>query len=107
MGDTPSKSPFARLDTNLMRSTKTDSQLQEETGERPNARTVEQANARTPERKKGKRITTRESFDIYEDQMASLREISYLEKREGKLGSMSAMVREALDTYLAKRTSDK
>lgn len=60
-------------------------------------------NARTDERPNGKRIITRNSFEVYEDQMDALRELSYQEKRLGKLGSMSAMVREAIDTYLKTR----
>ena len=67
--------------------------------ERPNTRTVERPNA--------KRIITRNSFEIYEDQMDSLRRLSYEEKLQGKLGSMSAMVREAIDTYILKKTSEK
>jgi hypothetical protein len=39
--------------------------------------------------------------------MDSLRKLSFQEKMEGKLGSMSGMVREAIDTYLSKRTTDK
>src|SRR5437899_934284 len=103
MPDGASINPFSRLDTNLMRSTKTTQQAQERTPEQANARTPERVNSSTPVRPNGKRITSRESFDIYEDQMASLRDISYEEKKEGKLGSMSAMVREALDDYLRKR----
>ncbi len=60
----------------------------------------ERANARTPVRPNARRIITRNSFEVYEDQMDSLRELSYQEKREGRIGSMSAMVREALDNYL-------
>jgi hypothetical protein len=67
----------------------------------------ERANAPTDQRPNGKRIITRNSFEIYEDQMDSLRKISYQEKMAGKLGSMSGMVREAIDTYLQKRTSGK
>jgi hypothetical protein len=67
----------------------------------------ERANATIPERQNGKRIITRNSFEIYEDQMDSLRRLSYQEKMEGKLGSMSGMVRDAIDTYLLKRTSVK
>jgi len=70
--------------------------------ERPNVRIPERSNARTPERPNGKRIITRNSFEVYEDQMDSLRDRSYQEKRAGKLGSMSAMVREAIDAYLKK-----
>jgi hypothetical protein len=62
--------------------------------ERPNGRATERAN--------GKRIITRNSFEVYEDQMDSLRDRSYQEKRAGKIGSMSAMVREAIDSYLKK-----
>ena len=67
----------------------------------------ERANAPSPERPNGKRIITRNSFEIYEDQMDSLRKLSFHEKMDGKLGSMSGMVREAIDNYLLKRTPSK
>jgi hypothetical protein len=67
----------------------------------------ERANARTPVRANGKRIITRNSFEIYEDQMDSLRRRAMEEKMEGRLGSMSAMVRAAIDEYLHKKTSEK
>ena len=54
-------------------------------------------NARSPVRPNGKRIITRNSFEIYEDQKESLRKLSLQEKMEGKLGSMSQMVRDAID----------
>ena len=82
----------------------------------PNEQTVQQeqkhpaperANARTSERANGKRIITRNSFEIYEDQMDALRSLSFQEKLEGKVGSMSHMVREAIDAYLQKRASGK
>jgi hypothetical protein len=60
----------------------------------------ERAFGRSYERANARRIITRNSFEVYEDQMDSLRELSYQEKREGRIGSMSAMVREALDNYL-------
>lgn len=69
--------------------------------------TTERANARTPERHNGKRIIARNAFEIYDDQMSSLRKLSLQEKMEGKLGSMSSMVREAIDDYLQKRLSEK
>jgi hypothetical protein len=72
--------------------------------ERPNDRILQRPNDRTPERVNGKRIITRNSFEVYEDQMDSLRDRSYQEKRAGKLGSMSAMVREAIDAYLKKNS---
>jgi hypothetical protein len=66
------------------------------TSERPNGRTP----TRTPERPARRRIITRNSFEIYEDQMESLRKLSYKEKMEGGVGSMSRMVRDAIDHYL-------
>src|SRR3954466_6885048 len=62
----------------------------------------ERANAPTDQRPNGKRIITRNSFETYEDQMESLRKLSYKEKMEGKPGSMSKMVRDAIDEYLEK-----
>lgn len=66
----------------------------------------ERANAPTPERPNGKRIITRNSFETYEDQMEALRKLSFKEKMEGKVGSMSKMVRDAIDEYLEKRSSE-
>jgi hypothetical protein len=62
-------------------------------------------NAPSPVRPNGKRIITRNSFEIFEDQMDSLRKLSFQEKMDGRLGSMSNMVREAIDEYLQKKTS--
>ena len=67
--------------------------------ERPYARSVVRPN--------GKRIITRNAFEIYEDQMDRLRKISLEEKMNGKLGSMSAMVREAIDAYLQRKSTGK
>ena len=61
-------------------------------------------NGRAGERPNTKRIITRNSFEVFEDQMDSLRDRSYQEKRAGKIGSMSAMVREAIDAYLKKNS---
>jgi hypothetical protein len=67
---------------------------------RANDRSPGRAFARTPVRQPARRIITRNSFEIYEDQMDALRRLSFQEKMEGKVGSMSAMVRAAIDTYL-------
>src|SRR5712692_10803056 len=75
--------------------------------EQPHQPTSERENARPPVRPNGKRIITRNSFEIYEDQMDSLRKHSLQEKMEGKIGSMSQMVREAIDTYLKKSAATK
>jgi hypothetical protein len=73
----------------------------------PKQQVHERTDAPTGQRPNGKRIITRNSFEIYEDQMGSLRTLSYQEKMEGKLGSMSGMVREAIDNYLRTRTPGK
>jgi hypothetical protein len=75
--------------------------------EQANQAKPERANTRTPVRPNGKRIITRNAFEIYEDQMDRLRKISLEEKTNGKLGSMSAMVRDAIDSYLQKKTPEK
>jgi hypothetical protein len=41
--------------------------------------------------------------DIYQDQYNSLKQLADEERRHGGLGSMSAMVREALDKLIAER----
>ncbi len=116
-------SPFANLDTSLLRSTKPPIEKRDETipspiqkdsprtGVRPLTRWHERANAPTPAesfaripvRPNGKRIITRNSFEIYEDQMDALRRLAFEDKMAGTGGSQSAMVREAIDTYLEKR----
>lgn len=51
----------------------------------------------------GKRkIKSRHAFDIYEDQVETLQQLSLEDRMHGGAGSMSAMVREALDEYIAK-----
>ncbi len=82
-------------------------ELAVQSSERPNARTPASSFARTPVRDTTKRIITRNSFEIYEDQMDSLRKLSFKDKMDGKIGSMSAMVREAIDKYLEDHPADK
>ena len=45
----------------------------------------------------------RHPFDIYQDQYDALRALAMEERKQGGVGSMSAMVREALDTLIAAR----
>ncbi len=51
----------------------------------------------------GRRTMRRHPFEIYDDQYQTLRKISLEEKLQGGLGSMSAMVRNAIDAYIQKR----
>ena len=48
-------------------------------------------------------IRQRQPFDIFEDQYRELKQIAEDERGAGLPGSMSRMVREAIDAYLAKR----
>jgi hypothetical protein len=45
----------------------------------------------------------RHPFDIYQDQYESLQQLALEERKQGGVGSMSAMVREALDSLIAAR----
>ncbi len=57
-----------------------------------------------PKTRPGKRVMKqRHPFDIYEDQYDSLRELSLADRKRGGMGSMSAMVRQALDEFIAKK----
>lgn len=113
MADTASNNPFARLDTALMRSTKSPEKTSiaskpQQQPASPQKPLPERVNARTMERSNRRRIITRNSFEIYEDQMDALRKLAAKElETTGKLGSMSAMVREAIDTYIQKHSSEK
>jgi hypothetical protein len=50
-----------------------------------------------------RKIKSRHAFDIYEDQVEELQKLSLEDRMSGGTGSMSAMVREALDDFIAKR----
>lgn len=49
-----------------------------------------------------RKIKTRHPFDIYEDQVEELRQLALEDRMRGGVGSQSAMVREAIDDYIAK-----
>lgn len=66
-----------------------------------NARPPESPFARTPGR--FRRTITRYSFEFYHDQVETLKKFSLEEQLRGEKGSMSEMVRQALDMYIAKR----
>ena len=60
--------------------------------------------ARTPVRRV-KRTITRYAFEFYQDQIETLRQLSLNEKLLGEKGSMSEMVRVAIDEYIKKLPS--
>ncbi len=45
----------------------------------------------------------RHPFDIYHDQYDALKELALEDRKQGGVGSMSAMVREAIDKYIAEK----
>jgi hypothetical protein len=45
----------------------------------------------------------RHPFDIYQDQYDSLKALALEDRKQGGLGSMSAMVRDALDKYISEK----
>jgi hypothetical protein len=49
----------------------------------------------------------RHPFDIYQDQYEALQELALEERKQGGIGSMSAMVREALDRIIAEKKAAK
>jgi len=49
----------------------------------------------------------RHPFDIYRDQYETLQALALEERKQGGVGSMSAMVREALDRFIASRKQQK
>src|SRR5438067_2008156 len=49
----------------------------------------------------------RHPFDIYLDQYESLQKLALEERKQGGVGSMSAMVRQALDTLIEIKTKQK
>lgn len=65
-----------------------------------NTRTVVPPVLGVPPRRK---IKQRHPFDIYEDQLEELKKLSLEDRMTGGIGSMSAMVREAIDTIITKR----
>ena len=66
-------------------------------------RVTEQQNA--PEETRGK--VKRASFELYPEQLKALKQFSLEDQLNGESGSMSAMVREALDKYILERNRRK
>src|SRR5919106_5739706 len=73
----------------------------------PTARPSGEPVYRPDDRPTGKGLLVRRGFEWREDQLRALKKLSLKEQMEGKPGSMSQMVRDALDEYLEKRTSEE
>jgi hypothetical protein len=77
-------------------------------GDRPTGRPGDEFNNRPPDRATGgKGMLVRRGFEYREDQLRALKNLSLKEQMEGKPGSMSQMMRDALDDYLKKRAAEK
>jgi hypothetical protein len=61
-----------------------------------------------PPVRSGRRVMKqRHPFDIYRDQYEALRELALEERKQGGVGSMSAMVRQAIDQLIAEKRGPK
>lgn len=69
--------------------------------ERPDGSTPAAPPVRPYVRTPARRVITRYAFEFFQDQIERLRHRSLEQKLQGEDGSMSEMVRDALDTYLA------
>jgi hypothetical protein len=115
-------SPFSGLDKALLRSTKPSpppssesTQPVSEQGNKaftepvvthPTNRPPDLSTERPPDRAAGDYELIRRGFEWYAYQLRRLKKLSLKEQMEGKPGSMSAMLRDALDDYLKKRASE-
>ena len=70
-------------------------------------RTSLQPYDRTSVRPSGRRIITRYAFEFFQDQLQHLKRFSLDEKYRDEKGSMSQMVREALDAYISRRLNQE
>lgn len=70
------------------------------------AATTPESSPRTPRTAapSARRQMIRHPFELYMDQLDSLRELAEAQRRRGEPASMSRMVREALDRFLDERT---
>ena len=70
--------------------------------ERPDGSTPAAPPVRPYTRTPVRRVITRYAFEFFQDQIEQLRHRSLEQKLQGEDGSMSEMVREALDLYLGR-----
>ncbi len=75
--------------------------------DRATARAGDEATYRPDDQLTGKGVLVRRGFEWREDQLRALKKLSLKEQLEGKPGSMSQMVRDALDEYLRRRAAEE
>jgi hypothetical protein len=71
--------------------------------DRPTKRSADDTTERPPDRASDRGELIRRGFEWYADQLRALKKLSLEDQMQGRSGSMSAMVRDALDEYLTKR----
>jgi len=116
-----STSPFSGLDKALLRSTNPSHQPVSKHNQavehpeitppsvpmsEPTTRPSDVPTTRPPDRAAGDYELIRRGFEWHAYQLRTLKKLSLKEQMEGKPGSMSAMLREAVDDYLKKRAGD-
>ena len=74
---------------------------------RPANRPPDDTTERPPDRPNNRGELIRRGFEWYADQLRALKKLSLEDQMQGRSGSMSAMVRDALDEYLKKRPLKK
>ena len=72
----------------------------------PTARPSDEPTYRPDYRPTAKGVLVRRGFEWREDQLRALKKLSIKDQMEGKPGSMSQMVRDALDAYLKKAKAE-
>src|ERR687892_76283 len=75
--------------------------------DRATARPGDEATYRPDDQLTGKGILVRRGFEWRGEQPRALKKLSLKEQLEGKPGSMSQMVRDALDEYLRRRAAEE
>jgi len=70
-------------------------------------RPIDRSTARSIARPPVRRTLGRVAFEFYLDQVETLRRLSLEQKMRGEKGSMSEMVREAIDRFLAEKAHNK
>jgi hypothetical protein len=71
---------------------------------RPTNRPPDDTTERPSDRSNNRGELIRRGFEWYADQLRALKKLSLEDQMQGRSGSMSAMVRDALDEYLKKRS---
>lgn len=104
--ETVTKKPAVKAIKPLQTTVKSETNPNQE-GIVPNGSTFARSPVRTTVRPNGRRILTRYSFEFFQDQTEVLKRWSLEQQLRGEKGSMSEMVREALDAYISRKLNSE